>query len=297
LCSLGGRHLSTAACADIDLDQNRIRAAKQMTTSTRTGSAPRKSVGPGTTPVPPLCPSTKLPLQVSELSLVFLAERLELPTASGTDVALAARKLRLLGQLRSGLGPWGAIVSAAAATTIAARAAKAPIATVNVVVTGPPRRSVVKWRHECRQRAETESECPAATDRLNLRAREGIETLRPHCFRASRGPATSKRNNLERKDIPSNPTFGPRFRGGAFWLCSASRTTISRAFNYCNQPAVGAPGRPLLIVAVGDFLTRSAWALAKTAAKAATDSLERCMDSLHVEKVEADGSALRPAGA
>jgi hypothetical protein len=61
--------------------------------------------------------------------------------------------------------------------------------------------------------------------------------------------------------------------------------------------SIGAPGRPLLIVAVGDFLTRSAWALAKTAAKAATDSLERCMDSLHVEKVEADGSAPRPAGA
>jgi len=70
---------------------------------------------------------------MSELPLVFLAERLELPASSGTDVALAARKLRLLGQLRSGLGPWGAIVSAAAATTIAAKAAKAPIATVSVI--------------------------------------------------------------------------------------------------------------------------------------------------------------------
>jgi hypothetical protein len=38
-------------------------------------------------------------------------------------VALTARKLPLRGQLRSGLGSWGAIVSAAAATTIAARAA------------------------------------------------------------------------------------------------------------------------------------------------------------------------------
>jgi len=72
-------------------------------------------------------------LQGERLPLVFLAERLELPTASGTDVALAARKLRLLGQLRSGLGPWGAIVSAAAATTIAARAAKAPIARIDIV--------------------------------------------------------------------------------------------------------------------------------------------------------------------
>jgi len=70
---------------------------------------------------------------MSELPLVFLAERLELPASSGTDVALAARKLRLLGQLRSGLGPWGAIVSAVAATTIAARAAKAPIATVAII--------------------------------------------------------------------------------------------------------------------------------------------------------------------
>ena len=34
---------------------------------------------------------------MSELPLVFLAERLELPASSGTDVALAARKLRLLG--------------------------------------------------------------------------------------------------------------------------------------------------------------------------------------------------------
>jgi hypothetical protein len=75
----------------------------------------------------------KAPLQVRELPLVFLPERLELPTASGTDVALTARKLRLLGQLRSGLGPWGAIVSTAAATTIAARAAMAPAATVNVI--------------------------------------------------------------------------------------------------------------------------------------------------------------------
>ena len=37
---------------------------------------------------------------------VFLAERLELPAAAGTDVALAARKLRLRGQLRSGFGLW-----------------------------------------------------------------------------------------------------------------------------------------------------------------------------------------------
>jgi len=78
-------------------------------------------------------PLDKAPLQVRKLPLVFLPERLELPTASGTDVALTARKLRLLGQLRSGLGPWGAIVSAAAATTIAARAAMAPAATVNVI--------------------------------------------------------------------------------------------------------------------------------------------------------------------
>ena len=35
-------------------------------------------------------------------------------------------------------------------------------------------------------------------------ARERIETLAPHCFRTSRPPATSKRDNLERKDIPSN---------------------------------------------------------------------------------------------
>jgi hypothetical protein len=35
---------------------------------------------------------------------VFLAERLELPAAAGTDVALAVRKLRLRGQLRSGFG-------------------------------------------------------------------------------------------------------------------------------------------------------------------------------------------------
>ena len=75
-------------------------------------------------------PLDKAPSQVRELPLVFLPERLELPTASGTDVALSARKLRLRGQLRSGLGPWGAIVSAAAATTIAARAAMAPAATV-----------------------------------------------------------------------------------------------------------------------------------------------------------------------
>jgi len=36
----------------------------------------------------------------------FLAERLELPAAAGTDVALAARKLRLRGQLRGGFGLW-----------------------------------------------------------------------------------------------------------------------------------------------------------------------------------------------
>src|SRR6516165_4495710 len=36
----------------------------------------------------------------------FLAERLELPAAAGTDVALAARKLRLRGHLRSGFGLW-----------------------------------------------------------------------------------------------------------------------------------------------------------------------------------------------
>jgi len=42
----------------------------------------------------PLYPSTKLPCRVSDLPLVFVAERLE----------MAARKLRLRGQLRSGLG-------------------------------------------------------------------------------------------------------------------------------------------------------------------------------------------------
>ena len=70
---------------------------------------------------------------MSELPLVFLAERLELPASSGTDVALAARKLRLLGQLRSGLGLSGGNCQALAVTAIAARAAKAPIATVAII--------------------------------------------------------------------------------------------------------------------------------------------------------------------
>ena len=41
------------------------------------------------------------PCRVSDLPLVFLAERLELSTAAGTDVALAARKLRLRDQRHS----------------------------------------------------------------------------------------------------------------------------------------------------------------------------------------------------
>src|SRR5438128_2321504 len=52
------------------------------------------------------------------------------------------------------------------------------------------------------------------------------------------------------------------------------------------------------MVAVRDFsgLTSSAWAFARAQAKAATDSLERCMGRLHIEKIEADGPGLRSAG-
>src|SRR5262249_9391907 len=49
------------------------------------------------------------------------------------------------------------------------------------------------------------------------------------------------------------------------------------------------PGRPVRMVAVSDFsgLTSSAWAFAKAEASAATDSLDRGMDGLHLQHIKA----------
>src|SRR5262245_55605606 len=53
------------------------------------------------------------------------------------------------------------------------------------------------------------------------------------------------------------------------------------------------------MVAVSDFsgLTSAAWALAKAAANAATDSLDRCMADLPLQDVEAHRTRLRTLGA
>src|SRR5215470_6940552 len=53
------------------------------------------------------------------------------------------------------------------------------------------------------------------------------------------------------------------------------------------------------MVAVSDFsgLTSSICALARAAAMAPIDSLERCICGLHFEQIEADGSGLRALGA
>src|SRR5262245_58660157 len=53
------------------------------------------------------------------------------------------------------------------------------------------------------------------------------------------------------------------------------------------------------MVAVSDFsgLTSAAWALAKAAANAATDSLDRCMANLPLQDVEAHRTRARTLGA
>src|SRR6266567_8407256 len=55
------------------------------------------------------------------------------------------------------------------------------------------------------------------------------------------------------------------------------------------------PGRSVPIVPTSDFsgFVSSDWALASAAASAAIDSLDRCMGSLRLEDIEADGSVLR----
>src|SRR5947208_9874997 len=55
------------------------------------------------------------------------------------------------------------------------------------------------------------------------------------------------------------------------------------------------PGRPVRIVAVSDFsgLTSSACALARAEASAANDSLDRCMDGLRFQNIEAHRTRFR----
>src|SRR6266545_7847378 len=58
------------------------------------------------------------------------------------------------------------------------------------------------------------------------------------------------------------------------------------------------PGRPVRIVAVSDLsgLMSSVWALAKAAASAATDSLDRGMGDLRLQHVKANGARFRALG-
>src|SRR5262249_48506767 len=76
-------------------------------------------------------------------------------------------------------------------------------------------------------------------------------------------------------------------------LRTMSRPLASGAYRKLRSPS---PGRPLRRVAVNDFsgLTSSACALAKAEASAATESLDRCMDSLRREDVKAYRPRFRP---
>jgi hypothetical protein len=89
---LGARHFSRAARADIDLNQNRIRTPNEMTDAApRREKAPRKGVEPGairfrrtlTARRETHLPLDKLAGRRASYRLYFLAERRELPAASG----------------------------------------------------------------------------------------------------------------------------------------------------------------------------------------------------------------------
>src|SRR5438270_9089604 len=72
-----------------------------------------------------------------------------------------------------------------------------------------------------------------------------------------------------------------------------SRPLESGAYRKLRSPS---PGRPVRMIAVSDFsgLTSSDCALAKAAASAATDSLDRCMGGLRRQDVKADRARSRP---
>src|SRR5438874_13655025 len=69
----------------------------------------------------------------------------------------------------------------------------------------------------------------------------------------------------------------------------------SGAYRKLRSPS---PSRPVRTVAVSDFsgLMSSAWALAKAAARAATDSLDCGMGRLRLQHIEAHGARFRAFG-
>src|SRR5215472_17210822 len=71
-----------------------------------------------------------------------------------------------------------------------------------------------------------------------------------------------------------------------------SRPLASGAYRKLRSPS---PSRPVRTIAVSDFsgLINSACALAKAAASAATDSLDRCMGRLHRQHIKAHCSGSR----
>src|SRR5215831_12133023 len=75
-------------------------------------------------------------------------------------------------------------------------------------------------------------------------------------------------------------------------LRTMSSPLESGAYRKLRSPS---PGRPVRIVAVSDFsgLMSAAWALARAEASAATDSLDRGMDGLSLQHIEADGARSR----
>src|SRR4029453_4725853 len=86
----------------------------------------------------------------------------------------------------------------------------------------------------------------------------------------------------------------------AISCCPSALRTMSRPLENGARRELPSPspGRPLRMVAVNDFsgLTSSACALARAEASAATDSLDRCMDGLRREDIEAHRPRFRPLG-
>src|SRR6202521_2826948 len=74
-----------------------------------------------------------------------------------------------------------------------------------------------------------------------------------------------------------------------------SRPLEGGAYRKVRAPS---PGLSVPMVATSDFsgFDSSDCALARAAASAAIDSLDRCMGGLRLEDIEADGSVLRAAG-